>query len=112
MGVQVSEREGCVVIRFEDPDLIDDEQILAIRVDLMEVLESASAGTRLVLDFQEVERVASLLLSDLVTLNTEAARKGVIVQFCRLSPHVTRVIETCHLDRLFTVLDDPPDTLT
>jgi len=112
MSVKVREREGIVVVSFEARKLTDDEQILQISNELKEVLESTSSGTRLLLDFQDVDIVASMMLSDLVTLNKEASRNGVILQFCGVSSDVMRVIRTCKLDRLFNLLDDTSSAVT
>jgi len=108
MGLKVHEQEGIVVVRFTDRDLIGDDQIRRIAKELTDVLTSASSGTRVLLDFQGVESVASMMLNDLVTLNKMALRTGVVLQFCRLSLHVEQVITTCNLHRLFDILDESP----
>lgn len=112
MGVKVEQQKGIVVVRIEDRELTSDEQIARTSGDLREVLDSTPTGTRLLLDFQDVETVASMMLGDLVILNKQAMRKGVFLQFCRLSSNVLRVIETCKLNLLFDLLDDPPSAET
>lgn len=107
-GVKVQQDERTVVVCFSAAKLTDDDQILGLRDELREVLEFLSPGMRLVLDFQNVEIVASMLLGDLVSLNKEAARLGVSMQLARLSSDVMRVISTCQLDRLFDIVPDEP----
>ena len=74
MAVQVREQEGIVVVSFDDHELTGDEQILRVSGELTAVLDSTSSGTRLLLDFQNIDTVASMMLSDLVNLNTKAGR--------------------------------------
>ncbi len=112
MGVKIRRQEGIVVVRVEERELISDEQILRTSGELSEVLDSTKRGTRLLLDLQDVEMVASMMLADLVVLNKDAVRKGVFLQICRLSSDVKRVMETCKLDGLFDILDDPPSAIT
>lgn len=107
LGVKVDQQEGLVVVRFEAGNLNSDEQILRISDELSQVLQSTTAGTTLLLDFRDVEIVASMMLGDLVALNKRALRKGVILQLCGLSPAAMRVIQTCKLDRLFDILEHP-----
>ena len=107
-GLKVREQERVVVVSFNDRELRGDEQIQQVAADLTQVLASMSTGMRLLLDFQNVERVSSSMIGDLVALNKKALRKGVSLQLCRLSADVMRVVETCHLDRVFKILDDPP----
>ncbi|MCA9141340.1 MAG: STAS domain-containing protein [Planctomycetaceae bacterium] len=105
-GIEVSKQDGGVVVRFKAVKLTDDDQILSLSDELREALDSVLSGERLLIDFQNVEIVASMLLGDLVLLNKAAARQGVSLQFCRLSSDVMRVISTCQLDRLFDILPD------
>ncbi len=58
-GVKVREQEGVVVVSFNDRELRGDEQIQQVADDLTQVLASMSTGMRLLLDFQNVERVSS-----------------------------------------------------
>ena len=106
--VKVREQKGGFVVSFNDHDLIDDDLITEVAVELTEVLTSLSTGARLVLDFQNVRIMSSLMLGELVTLNKNGLRKRVILQFCRLSPDVERVIKGCQLHQLFEILDDLP----
>ena len=107
-GLDVKRREGFIVVSFQPRTLTADEQILQISDDLKKILDSTSTGTRLLLDFRNVEAIASMMLGDLVALNKSALRKGVILQFCGFTSDVLRVIETCKLNRLFDILESPP----
>lgn len=109
-GIEVTKQDGSVVVRFKAPKLTDDDQILRLSDELREALDSVATGERLLVDFQDVEIVASMLLGDLVLLNKAAAKQGVSLQFCRLSSDVMRVVCTCQLDRLFDIIpDESPD---
>jgi anti-anti-sigma factor len=105
-GVKVCEQDGVVVASIKARSLTEDETTLRIGDELRAILESVSSGSRLLLDFHDVETVASTMLGDLVALNKKAERRGVILQFCRLSPDVARVISTSRLDRLFDIIQD------
>lgn len=107
-GVNVRKLDGILVVSFTDRRLTDDEQILRISDELREVLDSAATGTRLLIDFGEVESVASMMLGDLVALNKKAQRKGVMLQLSRPASNVLRVIKTCQLDRLFDIVPEAP----
>ncbi|MCA9122789.1 MAG: STAS domain-containing protein [Planctomycetaceae bacterium] len=107
-AIKVHEQDGCKVVRFQASKLTADDQILHLSDELKEVLESVPSGSTLVLDFQDVEIVASMLLGDLVTLSKEASRQKVALQLWHLSSDVLRVFSMCQLDRLFDIVFDEP----
>ena len=107
-GLKLHQEKGVFVVSFNDRELISNDHIKQVADELKAVLESAPKGTRLLLDCQAVQIVASSMLVEFVVLHKKAQQSGVHLQFCRLSSDVMRIVEKCHLHRVFEILDDLP----
>jgi len=79
--------------------------------DLGDELQSllADGPPRLVLDFSAVEFMSSAAFGKLISLNAKVkARDGAVV-FCNIRPELLQVFHTCHLDRIFNIVQDAAD---
>ena len=93
-----------------------DYQIIAISgsadVNASAVLREALLGaiesgmTRLVCDLGETDFVGSDALGVLITAYLKATGRGGFVKLANLQPHLTQVLETTRLNRLFDVYAD------
>ena len=91
------------VIRFTGTRVcLDQETVEDIRHQLLDLADTPGAP-ELILDFDNIEYVASLALGMLVTLHKRLAAAGRRLTVCNLRPLVREVFATTRLDRLLNL---------
>jgi len=91
------------VVRFTGSRVcLDQETVEDIRHQLLALAETPGAP-EVVLDFDNVEYVASLALGTLVTLHKRLAAAGQRLSLCNLRPLVREVFATTRLDRFLNL---------
>jgi anti-anti-sigma factor len=89
------------VARLKPPKIPDDDVIRAI-FDRIYALGSVDRN-HLVLNLAAVEFLPSIALGKLVMLNRKVQVAGGRLALCSLTPGVQEVLETTHLDDLFSI---------
>ena len=91
------------VVRFTGSGVcLDQDTVESIRHQLLALADSPGAP-ELILDFDNVEYVASLALGTLIILHKRLAAAGRRLTLCNLRPLVREVFTTTSLDRLLNV---------
>ena len=108
--LDLTQHDGVTVGHFKSPHflLVEEYQVLEIGRDLL-ALADEQEGTRLILDFSEVQDLSSLMLGQLMKLRVRvAANRGRLV-LCGLSPDVQEFFDETMLGRLFTIEETVAD---
>lgn len=97
------------VVRFLDSEI---REVFGEHMDVQEIGEQLYAlldekgFTRLLLDFSDVQYMASIMLGKLIGLKRKAQKANGSLKICRLSPTLQEIFRISALDRVFEIYDD------
>jgi anti-sigma B factor antagonist len=107
--LQVEVVEGVAVVRVLSPEIREvfgehnDVQSIG---DQLYALVDEKGFNRLVLNFSEVQYMASIMLGKLIGVKRKAQRGGGNLKLCRLTPLLQEIFRVSALDRVFEIYDD------
>lgn len=101
---------GAHLLALSLPENVASEDFDPLNRQVMAALATAPAG-KWVLDLSDTHYVGSALLGMLVNIRQRLHSGGGAVILCGLSPRLRNVVQTCSLDRLFTLLKTREDAL-
>jgi anti-anti-sigma factor len=98
------------VLALRVPEGVSSEDFDPLNQQILSVLAIAPAG-RWVLDLTDALYAGSSLLGMLVNVRQRLMAGGGQIVLCGLSPRLRHVVQTCSLDRLFTMVKTRADAL-
>ena len=102
--------EGALVVRFLVSAIINQREAEAVFSEVRQAVEEAD-GSRLVLNFQGVKHVASLMLGKLLSLRKfMAERRGRLV-LCGLAPSLHELLKVSGFLKLLPVAADEEEAV-
>lgn len=103
--------DGSVhVLALTLPEVVGSAEFDPLNQQVLAELSAAPAG-RWVLDLSNTHYAGSALLGMLVNVRQRLISGGGRVILCGLSPRLRHVVQTCSLDRLFTLVRNRTDAL-
>jgi anti-anti-sigma factor len=90
------------VVRLKTPKVLDDDTVRAVFEPIWSLVNDVGRN-RLVLNLASVEYLPSLALGKLVLLNRKVQVTAGRLVLCQLSAVVKEILETTHLDELFSL---------
>jgi len=102
MKIQTTTEGECQVVAISGSADVNASAVL--REALLGAIESGA--TRLVCDLGETDFIGSDALGVLITAYLKATGRGGFVKLANPQPHLTEVLETTRLNRLFDVYPD------
>ena len=108
--IQYRTTNGVTVVGFTSPYLQAETDVEKVGAELFDLVE-VKGHTKLVLTFQGVRFVSSSMLAQVVKLQRKVTKAGGKLRLCSLTPALTEVIHTSHLDKLLDVVADEPAAL-
>jgi anti-anti-sigma factor len=103
--------ERTALVRFEDAEILFEEEAIRAVGDQLHRLIAEGGHTRLVLNFGGVRYVSSDLLGILVGLRRKLDPAGGRIRFCGLDPLLRDMVRMAHLDRMFDISEDEAEAL-
>jgi anti-sigma B factor antagonist len=101
-----SEEAGILVIRFDDPQAMNDGRSDHYRRSLYELLEARPGPPRVAADLGPVDYLSSSGVALLVGLKRRVdAQKGKLVLF-QIQPYVADVLRVTRLSQFFVIAED------
>jgi anti-sigma B factor antagonist len=105
------EQVGAVTIaRLTQSDLLDDKTINTLGSQLMHLVEEMDRRL-IVLDFSNVQRVASAMLGKIISLHKKLLAVGGRLVLCKVDPRLHEAFETLQLHRLFRIFKEEQEAL-
>ena len=98
------------VVRFMDHTIMDEQTCQAIGDQLLGLVDE-SGRTKLLLNFENVERMSSAALSKLITLNKKIKGADGRLVLCSIDPKVREAFKVTYLDKLITICGDEQEAL-
>ncbi len=106
MWLKIRVIDGVVCVYFTSAKILDEATIQQTGTELMQVVEQASKGKKLLLNFQGVQFMSSAMIGKLVLLNKKAKAQGIDLKFCDISPNVLEVFKITGLTTVFRIQKD------
>ncbi len=105
MAIQTSSKDGVLTIQLLDERLIDQTQIQRLVDDVTAAL-GKSEEENIVLDFSQVQFMASAMLGKLVQLNKKSKEWKAKLKLCSISPDIYEVFKITKLHKVFDIEKD------
>ena len=104
-------REGPVsVVEFADRKILEELSIQEIQEELKRVVDE-EPGIKLLLDFANVDHLASAALGTLITLHKKVKASSGALVMCKIRPEIYEVFAITRLNRLFDIKDDENEAM-
>jgi anti-sigma B factor antagonist len=100
--LEAEEVGDVTVIRFRGRHIRDEEAIRAVARSLTRLVER-DGRSRLLLDFAEIEHLASLIIAVLLKLRDRTRKAGGRLILCGLRPDVAEVFAITGVDKVFDI---------
>jgi anti-anti-sigma factor len=107
MSIDAFSKDGTLTFKFTDPRITDDVHLKRVFEELTKLLNK-SEEKQLILDFQEVEFMASSMLGKLVQVNKKCKEFRVKLKLCAISPDILEVFKITKLNKVFDIQPDEP----
>ncbi len=99
-NVKTEQIEGVLIVRINEPVLIDPLDVMQLRDALWAILAESDQPT--VIDFSRVERMSSEVLGVLVVLWREFFSQGRAARVSGFRPDLAEALRVTHINRFVT----------
>ena len=103
--VTSAELGDVTIIRFDQPRLIDDNQITLLG-EVLYALADDSRRRKFVVSLAGVDVLSSAMVGKLIAMHKKIQGTGRRLALCSVCPTLARVFEIGGLKRVFTIADD------
>jgi anti-sigma B factor antagonist len=103
--IRVKTAGGVTTVAFNERRFIDEALISQVAEELNRLLDSPPP-LNLLLDFRDVDHLASAALGMLIILNINVRRRGGRLKLCNIKPEIREVFEITRLNKQFEIYDD------
>lgn len=108
--LKTEDRDGVIVVHFADPELNDDMRIKEIGSGLEELASNAS-GKKILISFDGVSFMSSLMFGQLVLMKKVCDAKDIALRLCDVGDELGLIFRTLQLDTLIEIGGDESSTL-
>jgi anti-anti-sigma factor len=103
------QKDDVLIVRFTSPKIFADALIAQIGDELLALVDQA--GSKMVLDFQPVNFMSSLMIGKIILLRKKCKANQTVIKLCNVCPSVKGVFEVTRLDKLFKIYDSVDDAV-
>jgi len=107
MSISSFSKDGTLTFQFTDPRITDDVHLKRVFDELTKQLNK-SEEKQVILDFKQVEFMASSMLGKLVQVNKKCKEFRVKLKLCSISPDIFEVFKITKLNKVFDIQPDEP----
>ena len=97
---------NATVIRFTDEKILEEKDIQALQESIMSIIESASGGIRLILDFGNVQYLSSAVLGLLIRISKRIYENDGQLGLCNINPKIYEIFRITRLTKTFDIYKD------
>jgi anti-sigma B factor antagonist len=98
--LEVEPKGDIAVVRFLQPRILDEEIIDYIGQELLRLVDKEGCR-KMVLDFRQVDAMATHMLGELLVLHKKIQAAGGRLALCEFRPHLREVFEVLKLTQVF-----------
>ena len=104
--ISVEYTENATIITFTDKKILEEKDIQALQESIMPVIESASGGINLILDFCNVQFLSSAVLGLLIRISKKIYERDGQLRLCCIDPKIYEVFKITRLTKIFDIYHD------
>jgi anti-sigma B factor antagonist len=107
MSLQSASKDGILTIRIDDDRLVD-PSVLSRLFDDLHALMSKTTEDRVIVDFSQVQFMASSALGKLVQFQKKSKEHNAKVKLAGITPDIYEVFKITKLNKVFDIAKDEP----
>ena len=104
--ISVDYAENATIVTFIDEKILEERDIQALQESIMSVVESASGGINLILDFCNVRFLSSAVLGLLIRISKKVYERNGQMRLCNISPRIYEIFKITRLTKVFDIYQD------
>jgi anti-sigma B factor antagonist len=104
--ISVEYAEKATIITFTDEKILEEKDVQAIQESIMSVIESATGGIKLILDFCNVQFLSSAVLGLLIRISKKVYEHDGQLKLCNISPKIYKIFKITRLTKIFDIYED------
>ncbi|NOY43574.1 MAG: STAS domain-containing protein [Planctomycetes bacterium] len=105
MSIDHFSRDGTLTFQFTDPRITDDAHLQRVFEQLTKQLNKTEEK-QVILDFSQVEFMASSMLGKLVQVSKKCKEFRVKLKLCAITPEIFEVFKITKLNKVFDIQPD------
>lgn len=104
--ISVEYAEKATVVTFTDEKILEEKDVQALQETIMSVIESASGGIKLILDFSNVQFLSSAVLGLLIRISKKVYEHDGQLKLCSINPKIYKIFKITRLTKIFDIYED------
>ena len=104
--ISVEYAGNATVVNFTDEKILEEKDIQALQESIMSVIESASGGISLILDFGNVRFLSSAVLGLLIRISKRIYEQDGQLRLCNINPKIYEIFKITRLTKTFDIYKD------
>jgi len=104
--ISVEYAGNATIVTFTDEKILEEKDIKALQESIMYVIESATGGINLILDFGNVRFLSSAVLGLLIRLSKRIYEHDGKLRLCNINPKIYEIFKITRLTKTFDIYKD------
>jgi len=104
--ISVEYAGNATIVTFTDEKILEEKDIKALQESIMYVIESATGGINLILDFGNVRFLSSAVLGLLIRISKRIYEHDGKLRLCNINPKIYEIFKITRLTKTFDIYKD------
>ena len=104
--ISVDYTENATIITFTDEKILEEKDVQALQESIMSVIDSATDGIKLILDFSKVRFLSSAVLGLLIRISKKVYEHDGQLKLCSIDPKIFKIFKITRLTKIFDIYED------
>jgi anti-sigma B factor antagonist len=104
--ISVEYGKNATIVTFTDEKILEEKDVQALQESIMSVIESASGGIKLILDFCNVRFLSSAVLGLLIRISKKVYEHDGQLKLCGIDPKIYKIFKITRLTKIFDIYQD------
>jgi anti-sigma B factor antagonist len=104
--ISVKYADNATIITFTDEKILEEKDLQVLQESIMSVIESASGGINLILDFCNVQFLSSAVLGLLIRISKKVYEHEGQLKLCSINPKIYKIFKITRLTKIFDIYED------
>jgi anti-sigma B factor antagonist len=104
--ISVEYAENATIVTFTDEKILEEKDVQALQESIMSVIESATGGINLILDFCSVRFLSSAVLGLLIRISKKVYERDGQLKLCSINPKIYKIFKITRLTKIFDMYQD------
>jgi len=104
--IAVEYAPNATIVTFTDEKILEEQDISVLQDSIIAVIESASGGVNLILDFSKVKFLSSAVLGLLIRISKRVYQRNGQLRLCNINPKIYEIFKITRLTKIFDIYPD------